>query len=135
MLTIDASDYLMDLIFQALDHGIDSLRAQNMTPFVITVEGGARTLRRFVKPTAAEALEAAAAWVAAQPLETTHYALGYEIVLTVDDADVDALLVEGGQRGQSDAFLFAQRYVTTADQTLRTVGDPAYMGTALQRLT
>lgn len=135
MSTIDASDYLMDLIFQALEHGIDSLRARNMTPFVITVEGGARTLRRFIKPTAAEALDAAADWVADQPPETTHYALGYEIVLTVEGADVDAVLVEGGQRGQSDAYLFAQRYITTADQTLRTVGDPAYMGTAPQRLT
>lgn len=136
MSQIDASPYLMDLIFQALDEGIQAVRAGTLTPYTITVEGGARTLRRFVKPDAESALAAAYDWIQKQPAETTHYAIVFEAEITVNGQAFDAIMVEAGERSRPFALYFAQRYhPATGNVPLRTVGDPAYMGTAPRRLT
>ena len=50
-----ASDELMDLVFAALDHGIDSVRGgAPLTPFVIKEDAAGRSLARFVAATLEE---------------------------------------------------------------------------------
>ena len=102
---------LMDLIFLALDHGIESVKSSGcpLTPFVIS-EGPERKLDRFFVEQLQEAVAKAREFVDHAAPEITFYAIAHDGYLTIQGEKFDAILVEGGERGTSKALLFAQRY-------------------------
>jgi hypothetical protein len=107
----DPTDALMDLVFMASDHAIESLAGGGpLTPFVVVQSGPRRTLERFV----ADTLEASEAQmrraVGSLDASVTAFAMVYDGFLTVDGEKFDAVLIEGGERGAPAAFEFAQRY-------------------------
>lgn len=89
----EASEALLELIFQALDHGIASIeRGGPLIPFVLVDGGdGDRSLKRFM----ADELEAAQA-AAREHLHglpgAVRVALAYDGFLTVDGARSDAVI-------------------------------------------
>jgi hypothetical protein len=55
---LDASDDLMELVFFAMDYGIDNVRAAGpLVPFLVTVTAEGRTLHRLALPKLEEGIE------------------------------------------------------------------------------
>jgi hypothetical protein len=128
---------LMDVIFLALDHGIESVKSSGgpLIPFVVT-EGSERKLDVFVLEQLEEALAKAREFVDMANPEITFYAIAHDGYLTVNEVKSDAILVEGGERGNSKALLFAQRYEPKKGffSKFKTFGNPAFIGETENRL-
>jgi len=130
------SETLMDTVFFALDHGVDSVRGGgSLVPFLVT-EGAERKLERFLTERLEEGL--AKAHVAASSLDSAvrAYAIAHDGYVTIEGTKFDAIIVEAGERGGPAAFMFAQRYKPKkgAFGSLKTVGNPAFLGESEQRL-
>jgi len=128
---IEMSQQFADLVFLALDHGIDSVRASGgpLIPFVVFEQEGTRELRRFVAERLEHSLQKAREDIAAFPPSVTAYAIAYDGFLTVQGTKFDAILVEASERGRPVGVRMAQRY--TPKKLLRsfqTVGNPALLG-------
>lgn len=128
---IQMSEKLADLVFLALDHGVDSVRAGGgpLIPFVVVELDGKRELHRFATERLEEGQQRAREAVAALPPTATAYALAYDGYLTVGDMKFDAILVEASERGRPSGVRMAQRY--TPKRFLRSfqiVGNPALLG-------
>ena len=128
---------LMDLIFLALNHGIEIVKSSGgpLIPFVIT-EGVERKLDVFALEQLEEALARAREFVDKANPEINFYAIAHDGYLTVNEVKSDAILVEGGERGSSKALLFAQRYELKKGffSRFKTVGNPAFIGETENRL-
>lgn len=126
----EISEKLIELVFTALDHGIELVRAAGspMTPFAIIVEGENRTLHRFA---AQDGVSKAKEFIATLPPETTLYAIAADAFVTIGDRKHDAVVVEAGERGQGSGHLFAQRYRPANEHgPFAPFGNPVYMGQA-----
>jgi len=127
---IEASQRLGDLLFLALDHGVDSVRQGGpLVPFVIAEVDGKRSIDRFV----AEPYEMAVAEarMAASKLsrQSSIYALAYDGFVTIGGDKYDAIIVHGAERGNGKAYLLAQRYVPAKDgKSLEVLGNPVLVG-------
>jgi hypothetical protein len=136
-MSMNISDRLMDLIFSAVEQGLMPLkRQQALVPFVMCRTKRGVVLSRFTHPHLDDALEKAYAHIRTLDTDTLAYALIYDGIVSVEDQDIDAVLVEAGERGQADGWRFAQRYQPAGERTpLYTIGDLAYLGQAAQLLT
>jgi hypothetical protein len=127
----------MDVIFFALDHGIESVRASGgpLIPFVI-IEGSKRELNRFVLERLEDALARACEFVAGASVDAAFHAIAYDEYITVEGNKFDSILVEGGERGRPKSLLFAQRYQPKKRlfSKFRTIGNAAFIGEAENRL-
>ncbi len=108
----DIPDETADLLFAALDHGIDSVRGGGpLVPFVIRESGGQRALARFVHETLEGGLAEAVANIKANPIAPGERSvLAYDGYLTGPDGDrLDAIYAEALD---SDGVItvMAQRY-------------------------
>ena len=130
MANLEMSEKFADLVFMALDHGVDSVRAGGpLIPFLVTERGSERTLQRFV----AERLEQGEAQgrqiLASLPAEVTAYAFAYDGFLTIEGTKVDAILVEASERGRRAGVRMAQRYTPKKFlRSFQTIGNPAFVG-------
>lgn len=110
---VDISERLADVIFFALDQGIDSVRSSGgpLIPFVVFDRSGQRDLKRFVAETLegsqAEAREA----IKMCPSDVASCAVAYDGYITVEGKKWDAVLVEAFERGRASGVCMAQRYV------------------------
>lgn len=129
MSEIPVSDELMDLVFAALDHGIDSVSEGGpLIPFVLAEGAEGRTLTRHVTELLEDGLAQAREQVRGEPgLERV--AIAYDGYLTVEGERSDAIFVEGQERGRPASVVFAQRYRPGGRfRKLATVGNPAFTG-------
>ena len=133
---IQASQRLMDLIFEAVDEGLTLLRSgRGLAPYMMLLTREGYVLQRFTGDTVSECLDKAYASLREQDEDTLAYALVYDAVVTVDEQDSDAVLVEAGERGQSDGLRFARRYrPPTAAAPFATIGELALLGKSEQYL-
>lgn len=125
------SEKFADLVFFALDHGVDSIRASGgpLTPFVVVEQDGQRQLHRFVTERLEEGQQRAREAIAASPPTTTAYAMAYDGYITVQGTKVDAILVEASERGRPAGVRMAQRYTPKKFlRSFQTVGNPAVLG-------
>jgi hypothetical protein len=126
---IEMSETFADLVFLALDHGVDSLRADGgpLIPFVIVVQDGEALMQRFVTERLEDGPEQAREAIAASPANVTAYALAYDGYITVEGTKFDAILVEASERDRPAGVRMAQRY-TMKKEDFETVGNPALLG-------
>lgn len=128
---------LMDVIFLALDHGVDSVRASGgpLIPFAVT-EGSKRELNRFATEQLEEAVAKVRAFVDQVSPEISFYAIAHDGYITMEGQKFGSILVEGGERGKPKALLFAQRYAPKKGffGKFRTIGNAAFIGEAENRL-
>lgn len=128
-----------DLIFAALDHGVDSIAdgAGPLIPFVmiVTVEGEKR-LQRFVTDQLEEGVEAARNYVEEEKSDTAIYAIAWDGYLTLDEQKCDAILVEAGERDRERGVLLAQRYEQKGMFKKKThlIGNPALVENPVSRI-
>jgi hypothetical protein len=126
---IEMSEKFADLVFLALDHGIDSVRADGgpLIPFVVFVQDGEAFMQRFATERLEEGPELARQAIAASPANVIAYALAYDGYITIEDTKFDAILVEASERDRPAGVRMAQRYIMK-EQNFETVGNPALLG-------
>ena len=110
-----------DLIFQALDHAIDSVSGgETLVPFVLTPSG----INRFVADTLEKGKEEAEKFLKNNTDEPI-ISLAYDGYLTVEGEKADAIFVKGLNRTKGEEVILAQRYQQIASENgFKTVGNP-----------
>lgn len=137
MSDIQASERLMDLIFEAIEEGLMPLRVgQPLEPFLMLLTKGGYVLQRFNGNTVSEKIDKAYIALKQQDNDTLAYALVYDAVVTVAEQDTDAVMVEAAERSHVRGVRFAQRYQPKSDAALLfTIGSVALLGAADQYLS
>ena len=128
---IEMSQEFADLVFLALDHGVDSVRESGgpLIPFVMFVNNDELMLQRFATERLEEGPEQAREAIAALPASVMAYALAYDGYITIEGTKFDAILVEASERGRPAGVRMAQRYsIKKSLQSFQTVGNPALLG-------
>jgi len=128
---------LMELIFLALEHGLDSVRGGGpLAPFLVT-DGRERNLERFVTERLEDGLARAQEFASSLDAATTAYAIAYDGYVTVEGTKYDAILVEAAERGSPTGFLFAQPYKPKKGflSRFKIIGDTVFLGEAGKRFT
>ena len=128
---MEVSKELADLLFFALDHGVNSIREGGvLVPFVVSDTGGKRKLDRFVSDPYEHALSDAKTAVSKLPSVVSRYALAYDGFITVEGKKYDAIIINGAEREKGNATLLAQRYLPAVEggKRLELVGNPAFIG-------
>src|SRR3954447_2310197 len=114
---IEMSEKFADLVFLALDQGVESVRDGDgpLIPFVIFEQDGKRELHRYAAEKLEDCERQARAAVAALPKGVTAYALAYDGFITVQGTKFDAILVEASERGRPAGVRMGQRYTPRED--------------------
>ena len=124
------SDYLLDVIFMALDHGIDSIDggAGPLVPFSITDKDGERSLTRHVAERLEEGVEQARLAASQACAEGLIAAIAYDGFLTADGKRMDAIFVQAADSASGPTFFFAQKYKLIKNgKKVEPIGNAAYV--------
>ena len=126
----EMSQPLADLVFFALDHGINSIRDGGpLIPFLVYEEADKRALHRFAAQTLEESLARAKAATASLSGGVTASAIAYDGFVTIENRKFEAVIVEGAEQRKPRGVHLAQRYVPKRFlRRLRTVGNPTFLG-------
>ena len=137
MSDIQVSERLMDLIFAAVDEALIALRGgQGLNPFLLLLTKGGYVLQRFKGDTVSAQLDKAHNTLKKQDADTHAYALVYDAVVTLDERDTDAIMVEAGERDHASGVRFVQRYQPKSDAApMYPIGSIAFLGKAEQYLS
>ena len=127
----DLSQKLSQLLFMALDHGVDSVREGGpLIPFLMSSEGEKISMQRFASDQLEEATSLGRQHAAGLPRSVRLAAFVYDGYVTVGAKKSDAVMVEAYERGMPQAVVFAQRYQpASGDTKLELIGNAAYVGT------
>jgi hypothetical protein len=128
---IEMSEKFADLVFLALDHGVESVRGSGgpLIPFVITEQDGKRELHRYAAEMLEDCERQARDSVASLPDSVTAYAFAYDGFITVQGVKFDAILVEASERGRPAGVRMAQRYTSKAgSRDFQIIGNPTLLG-------
>lgn len=126
------SEELVNVIFEALDHGLGSIDngAGPLVPFLLKETDGKGEIHRFVterlEDGVAEARKAAREAVRSADFVT----IAWDGYLRTDGGNTkeDAIFVAAADSSEGPTFTFCQRYKYKADgKTLELVGNPAYV--------
>lgn len=124
---------LVDLIFFALDHGIDSVKGGGpLIPFAVTETNGEKNLNRFVPKNFSnmeETLQKAEDYLIKLDPIPDLVAIAFEGLVTIQGEKTDAIMVKGFDKTESQGFIFAQRYRPKAFlRKFTTIGNAGYLG-------
>lgn len=129
----NANKKLVDLIFFALDHGIDSVKSGNpLIPFVVAETDGKKTLNRFVPGDFSkmeECLQKAQEYISKLNPLPDFIAITFDGRVTIQGEKTDAIMVRGFDKTQTEGFVFGQRYKPKAFlRKFSTIGNAGYLG-------
>ncbi len=126
---------LEDLIFYALNHGIESIKDGNgpLVPFLMS-EGDTivsnRTLSRFVADTYPDSVLLAKNAVKQLPENVCRYAVAFDTTLTINNKKYDAIVVESANRLDNVGYIYIQKYRGRGFfSKFRTIDKPLYCDT------
>lgn len=136
---VDTSVEFNDLMFLALDHGVDSKKngSAPLVPFVMVKNlNGENHAHQFAAETLEESLEKAKQYVDSQKSSIAIYAIVWDGFLTLDSKKWDAILVEAGEQGSESGVLLAQRCEQTGifKKKKQPVGNPAMINRPASRV-
>lgn len=125
-----ASQRLMTLVFQSQEEGLEMLQKQGaFVPFAYFLTKEGYILRRFSGVSTTESLQNAYQIIRQSDEDMLAYALVYDAVITLDEQEYDALMIEAGERDTKQGLRFVQRYHSPATDSLPiTIGELAYLG-------
>jgi hypothetical protein len=126
------SQAAVELAFNALDHGIDSVATGGpLVPFtIIEGEPGERSLQRYVSETLEDGLAQARAALARELHTADRAALVFDGYVTRDGRRSDAVVVQVFERGAETGRALGQRCQPKERrrQAFETIGNPADLG-------
>jgi hypothetical protein len=131
----EPSDKLAELVFFALDHGIDSVRDGGPLVAFLLTEGCGRHLARFATERIEQGVMEARRAVSSLDGSVNSYAIAYDGYVTIEGTRFDAILVEAAERGSAAGFLFAQRYRPKKGllRRFKVIGNAIFLEEAEQR--
>ena len=131
------SEKLADLVFFALDHGINSISGGGrLIPFIVYEKGGGRSLQRYCADTLEESLKQARLAASRLPMDVFACVIAYDGNVRLKNEKFDAIIVEGTERGKSSGIKLAQRYSLKAlMRKFAKVGNPLDLGECKSVLT
>ena len=103
MAGLAVSERLWELIFNAVQEGLNMLQQDALVPFALVMRAEGVSLQRFSAPSSSEALEKAVASLRASDEEVLAYVLVYDATVEMDGKEYDALLLEAAERGKKQA--------------------------------
>ncbi len=121
---------LNNLMFLALDHGIDSIKAGGpLISFVITESKGKRNIKRFVTKRLEDGQKEATQFVSTSKSKIDRYALAYDGYVTIENKKYSAIIVRAGEHGDKESMLICQRYSPKKFlHKFEVIGNPAMIG-------
>lgn len=129
-----ASDAMLDLIAEALDHGFGSIEIAGgpLTPFVILHFPDRQELTRMVVENSDAALAKASVLVSSAGPNLIRYALAYDAFVRIDGIRTDAIIVNGSERAMPYGVVFYQCYTpsVSGSSALERQGEVGFGGTA-----
>jgi|GEM_PF-3576882 len=136
---MDASEGLLDLVFVMADHGMKSMNAlglgESFTPFAIVDDGRGRKLIRFSAEFLEDGLNKAREYVLHNRSDIAVYGIAHDGYVTIRGEKSDAVLIEAGETGCADAYIFTQRYKPNTGSGINDpTGNLAFMGKVASRL-
>jgi hypothetical protein len=110
---VHASEELLVLLAEALDHGFSSIEDLGgpLIPFVILDHGDRKELNRMVVEDSASAIAHGAAMIQAAPPSAVRYALTHDAYVRIGEERYDAIIVHAGERSLDGGVALAQCYV------------------------
>jgi hypothetical protein len=121
---MEMSQEFADLVFFALDHGINSIREGALAPFIVYVQNGKRSLHRYAADTFEASLVEARKAASHLPPTVSACVIAYDGNVTVNGVKSDAIIVEGAEKGNPIGMKLAQRYNPKRFlKALKTVGN------------
>jgi hypothetical protein len=119
---------LEPLMFFALDHGIESIKASGgpLTPFLLQARGKPIEMTRFVAETLEEGVQHARDTARASDDRVTAVVLVHDGYVTIDGERCDAVVAVIQAAGAPTSDVFAQRYRVTEDGVAE-VGNPKHI--------
>lgn len=132
MSELKISDSVMEMVFSAVEEGIETLKVgQGLIPFALLLTKGGIVLQRFSDEDVSIAIEGAQKAVSDTDENTLAYTIVYDGQLEIEGKDIDALMVEAGERDSETGWRFVQRYQAKTEATpLYAIGNLAYLGTS-----
>ena len=128
----EASEELLDLIADALDHGFDSIKDSGgpLIPFVILDHGDRKELRRMMAEDSDAAISHARRVVGAAPASVQRYAFAYDAFLRINNTRKDAIIVMAGERALRSSVTLYPCYspLSTTAPGLQRDGDVGLIG-------
>lgn len=132
MSQVDASETLLELIFEAAETALDTRRHKEpLVPFTLLLTKGGTVKQRYIAETTRAAIDKAQRALLDAGSDTLAYVLAYDGYVTIEDAETDAIMLEAGERGKRSGLRLAQRYrPALAAMPLMPIGNLAYLGVA-----
>jgi hypothetical protein len=122
-----------DLVFFALDHGVNSVREGGvLVPFIVYENDEKRSLHRYAADTLEESLRQARLAASRLPGTVEACAIAYDGFVTLKNRKFDAIIVEAAEHGKSVGVKLAQRYHPKRFlRPFRADGNPLSLGTCV----
>ena len=108
---LEMSQQFADLVFLALDHGINSVKSGGpLVPFTVYEVNGKRELHRYAAKTVEESVRQARLAALALPTTVSMCAIAYDGLVTLQGKEYDAIIVEASEQDKAFGVKLAQRY-------------------------
>lgn len=127
----NAQDQLKDLMFTALDHGIDSVKDSggSLISFLMTDTNGEKKLQRFVTERIEDGPPQARKYLSELDNEPEFAVIAFDGYVTMDKTRFDAVMVEGYGKNDNDTYVLAQRYKPKKFLSkFAVIGNAAFLG-------
>ncbi len=129
----NANKKLIDLIFFALDNGIDSVKTGDLLiPFIVAETDSKKTLNKFVPKDFSkmeECLQKAQEYITKLNPLPDFIVITFDGKVTIQGEKTEAIVVKGFDKTQDEGFVFAQRYKPKAFlKKFSVIGNAGYMG-------
>jgi len=131
----DAHQDLVEFMFTALDHGVDSIKNSGgpLIPFILTSINGDKKLQRFVTKRIEEGQTLAKEYLLNMSPEPYFAVITYDGYVTIEGEKFDSVMIEGYDKNDDSVYLLAQRYKPKKLlKKFSLIGNPAFIGTTIK---
>lgn len=129
----DADKKLVELMFSAIDHGINSVKDSStpLIPFMITEHNKKKELKRFVSKNPEDGLIQARKYLRELKNQPEFAVIAFDGYLNMDNIKYNAVIVEGYDKNDSATYLVAQRYQQKKFLSkFKIIGNATFLGLA-----
>ncbi|MFK7948764.1 MAG: hypothetical protein AB8G11_14320 [Saprospiraceae bacterium] len=127
----EAKEGLIELMFKGLDHGISSIQDSEglLIVFSLFQQNGEIKIVRFVTDKLEDGPIQAQKYLVKMDEKPDFAVIAYEGIVTIENEKFDAVIVEGFDKNDTDAYVLAQRFKRkTAKSKFEAIGNAGYFG-------
>ena len=125
------SEKFMDFMFNALDHGVDSISDGGgpLIPFLMTQTGDKKELKRFVTENYEEGINNAEKTLKELNPQPNYAVIAFDGFIPWEGKKYEAIFVRAYDKTQDEGFEFCQRYIQKEEgDGIEPIGNSALVG-------